>query len=163
MLKTTLILILLSALVPPFIIVLKGRRIRFISMCLYIVAIVYLIIFRRIINAEGSGVRQINIVPFHSYQLFAQPDIRWQIYQNILLFVPFGFLIPWATERGFVQTLLAGCLFSVGIEVIQYVFCLGFCELDDIIHNTFGTVIGYGYCKLLALFKKRIEKYFQRK
>jgi glycopeptide antibiotics resistance protein len=31
---------------------------------------------------------------------------------------------------------------SAGIEFLQYHFCLGRCEIDDVIHNTAGALLG---------------------
>ena len=58
------------------------------------------------------------------------------IIQNILLFIPLGFLI--GGKRGIV----AGVLLSIGIELTQYIFRLGYCELDDVLNNTIGAAIG---------------------
>lgn len=58
------------------------------------------------------------------------------IFKNIALFVPFGFII------GGRKCVLLGFLFSSGIEVTQYVTRLGYCELDDVLNNTVGTVLG---------------------
>ena len=55
---------------------------------------------------------------------------------NILLFVPLGFLL------GGWKVVLFGFLFSSGIEIIQYTGRLGYCELDDVLHNTIGAGIG---------------------
>lgn len=59
---------------------------------------------------------------------------------NILFFVPFGLFFPlkkWKT------VLLTSLVFSVAIEGIQYVGGFGLCELDDVICNTVGAMIGY--------------------
>lgn len=63
---------------------------------------------------------------------------------NIILFVPFGFLLPflWPKLNSW-KTTLIGLLFSVCIEITQYIFQLGCCDIDDIINNTFGTFLGY--------------------
>ena len=55
---------------------------------------------------------------------------------NILLFVPLGFLL--GDRRG----ILVGFLFSTSIEIIQFFFRLGFCEIDDVLNNTIGTAVG---------------------
>ena len=57
------------------------------------------------------------------------------IFKNIVLFIPFGYIIG---GRKGVQL---GFLFSCGIEVTQYVARLGYCELDDVLNNTVGTVL----------------------
>lgn len=71
------------------------------------------------------------------------------IIQNILLFIPLGFLI--GGKRG----IIAGLLLSIGIELTQYTFRLGYCELDDVLNNTIGTAIG---SLLFKKFGKRIEQ-----
>ena len=71
------------------------------------------------------------------------------IIQNILLFIPLGFLI--GGKRG----IIAGVLLSIGIESIQFIFRLGYCELDDVLNNTMGTAIG---SLLFKKFGKRIEQ-----
>ena len=71
------------------------------------------------------------------------------IIQNILLFIPFGFLI--GGKRG----IIAGVLLSIGIELTQYIAVLGYCELDDVLNNTIGAAIG---SLLFKKFGKRIEQ-----
>lgn len=61
--------------------------------------------------------------------------------KNILLFVPFGFLMPW--DMNWKKALFIGLLASGFIEITQYVTMLGECEVDDVIANTCGTVIGF--------------------
>ena len=58
------------------------------------------------------------------------------IFKNIALFVPFGFIV------GGRKGVLLGFLFSCGIEITQYITRLGYCELDDMLNNTMRTVIG---------------------
>ena len=71
------------------------------------------------------------------------------IIQNILLFIPLGFLI--GGKRG----IIAGVLLSIGIELTQYIAVLGYCELDDVLNNTIGAAIG---ALLFKKFEKRIEQ-----
>ena len=75
------------------------------------------------------------------------------IIQNILLFVPLGFLI--GGKRG----IIAGVLLSIGIELTQYIFRLGYCELDDVLNNTIGTATG---SLLFKKFGKRIERIIKK-
>jgi glycopeptide antibiotics resistance protein len=65
---------------------------------------------------------------------------------NILMFVPFGFLLPVLSKRfrKAWKTYLVGFMLTVGIECIQYFTGRGIFEIDDIIGNTIGTMIGYG-------------------
>ena len=64
---------------------------------------------------------------------------------NILLFVPFGFLLPLTGIRmqNWLAVTFIGMVLSLMIELIQYVTGTGLCELDDLFHNTWGTFTGY--------------------
>lgn len=65
---------------------------------------------------------------------------------NVLLFVPYGFLLPTAkkncNKKFWKWALLIGFLTSLGIEVTQY-FGGRMSEIDDLIANTWGTMLGY--------------------
>ena len=65
--------------------------------------------------------------------------------ENILLFVPFGFTCAWAFPalRRFFKCSLAGFAASLSIEFLQLVTQRGFFQIDDILTNVIGTMIGY--------------------
>lgn len=65
---------------------------------------------------------------------------------SILVFIPFGAVFPGIQWRAL---LLTAVLFSVGIEVIQYAFNLGWREIDDVICNVLGAAIGFGLWKMV--------------
>ncbi len=113
-------------------------------LCSYLLVLCYFTLCRQVLYN-----RQIELNIFWSYRFFSQADIRWQIYLNILLFVPLGFLLPFVLNRKGWQTILTGLLLSLFVEGMQYFFRLGFCEFDDVFHNTLGIALGYGYWALL--------------
>lgn len=70
-------------------------------------------------------------------------DHAWVI-ENIFLFLPFGFLFPvWLSKKKTAWTIPVGFLCSVAIEYCQLRTGRGFCQLDDVIMNTLGAVIGF--------------------
>lgn len=72
---------------------------------------------------------------------------------NIILFIPFGILLPLAFRiEG--KTILLGCLVSCFIEAMQFAFAMGAADIDDIILNTLGAVIGY----IIYIIAKHIFK-----
>ena len=75
---------------------------------------------------------------------------------NIILFIPFGFLLPyiWPKLR-FWKTISISFLVSVIIEATQYVAQLGCCDIDDIFNNTLGSCIGYACYKMWKYFYNR--------
>ena len=76
------------------------------------------------------------------------------VIENILLFVPFGVLFPLAVagskngdgravDRLSKCTVLFGFLCSVCIETVQLITERGYCQLDDVVMNTLGSLAGY--------------------
>ena len=64
-----------------------------------------------------------------------------QMFCNVLLFIPFGAVLK-LLGLNTRLILLFGFTFSCSIELFQYLLKLGLCELDDVFHNTLGTLIG---------------------
>ena len=64
---------------------------------------------------------------------------------NIVVFVPFGFLLPYVQKGAakFPVLLLNAFLFVVGIEVFQLFSAFGAFDVDDILLNCFGASMGW--------------------
>ena len=63
---------------------------------------------------------------------------------NILIFVPYGFFISMASRsRGFFKTLFFSMGLSLCVEIIQLFTREGSFDVDDILLNTIGGVLGY--------------------
>lgn len=84
--------------------------------------------------------------------------------ENILLFIPFGILVPilWKYNRSIIRTTLMSFACSVLIELTQLATGRGYFEIDDIILNTLGGIIGYivfecFYDSYLAIKKRTLE------
>ena len=66
------------------------------------------------------------------------------LFGNILIFLPFGFFISMAGKtRGFFKTLFYSLALSLCVEVLQLVTRVGSFDVDDILLNTVGGVLGY--------------------
>lgn len=64
--------------------------------------------------------------------------------ENIVLFVPFGVLFPLVFKKWLRWfTIPIGFLISVGIEYTQLMTGRGYCQIDDVVTNTAGAVIGF--------------------
>ena len=79
---------------------------------------------------------------------------------NFCMFIPFGIWLPLGIKwfRKFWKTYLVGFVFSLFIECIQLVFRRGIFELDDILGNTVGAMIGYGLFAIALLIVNKIKK-----
>lgn len=89
----------------------------------------------------------VNLIPFKTLI----QDIQYSkvhLFLNILLFIPFGILFPLAYPRrsSFLTFTMIALLCILGIELTQRLTYLGIFDIDDIILNLLGCLIGYfGY------------------
>ncbi|MNO15022.1 VanZ like family protein [compost metagenome] len=83
------------------------------------------------------------------------------IFGNILIFAPLGFFLPllWERFRAFSKTVLFGLVVSLVIECSQLFLVRG-TDIDDLILNTTGTVVGYlAFIMFSKLFFKFKDKF----
>lgn len=80
---------------------------------------------------------------------------------NVVVFIPFGFLIPYVLKRGrnFFVMLINAFLFVLGIEVFQLFSAFGAFDVDDILLNCVGAILGYfAYLAYEGIKKQRRRK-----
>lgn len=80
---------------------------------------------------------------------------------NVVVFIPFGFLIPYVLKRGrnFFVMLINAFLFVLGIEVFQLFSAFGAFDVDDILLNCVGAILGYfAYLAYEGIKKQRIRR-----
>ena len=69
-----------------------------------------------------------------------------QVYMNLMLFVPMGYLLPylfaWFRARVTIRPAAACFLISFLIENLQLIFRRGFYDMDDLASNTLGGILG---------------------
>ena len=69
-----------------------------------------------------------------------------QVYMNMMLYVPMGYLLPYVFEffraRSRVRPVLACFVVSFVTENLQLIFRRGFYDVDDLMANTLGGLIG---------------------
>lgn len=83
---------------------------------------------------------------------------------NIVVFVPVGVLAGSFFRRmTWMRAIMYGAGLSVGIEALQFVFGKGLTEVDDVIHNTIGCLIGYGLFLFISERIKRIVLIFSKR
>lgn len=68
---------------------------------------------------------------------------RQDTLKNVLAFIPFGFLVCFACKRyRVVVALLAGLFLSETVECLQAILKKGIFDVNDLLANTLGVVIG---------------------
>lgn len=131
-----------------------------------ILILFFTFIVRETFEVRHVGSRGIMLIPFRElHSLFTSPNHSfyfWQIFLNILLFIPFGFMLSCylykyhRPQHLFLSILLSGLFVSVSVELLQYLTSRGFTEIDDVINNTAGTMIGwFGYDRMLKAVKRK--------
>lgn len=100
-----------------------------------------------------------NFKPFWSYMEIAngRTELLWENIMNVIMFVPIGILIGSQSrnkKKGWLVAFFMGLCLSVGIEIMQYMSQKGFSEVDDVMHNTLGCLIGYGACLCVVCIYK---------
>lgn len=106
-----------------------------------------------IIENEKDGLRNINLIPFKSISPYlrniTEPYAFKNIIANILVFIPLGFFVSNKNSKNVFKTLVICISVILSIECIQLLFKIGFFDVDDIILNFIGSLIGMGINKIL--------------
>src|SRR5699024_9417552 len=85
---------------------------------------------------ENQRVRALSLVQLNDF--WESASLFTQIFGyggHFAFFVPFG-LLAFLLDRRIGSTTLIGAGFSLLIEVSQYIFQLGFSDIDDLVFNT---------------------------
>ena len=86
------------------------------------------------------------------------------LFGNILIFVPYGFFISMAAvRRGFFKTLFYSFGLSLCVEVVQLFTRVGSFDVDDILLNTIGGVLGYILFVICNVIRRRYHVRRQKK
>ena len=113
---------------------------------LSILFIISLTLFPIRFGYKFEGFKIFNITPFKMIlTMLSEYPLEQFIYNvvgNIVLFVPFGFFIYIKCGKNKNKALLAVFIMTLGVEFIQGFIPYRFCDIDDIILNTFGGYIG---------------------
>lgn len=101
----------------------------------------------------------INMLPFHDY-FNGRGDTVRQIILNVVMMIPFGFLLPIVKKQNILSCIIRTFIFSLSIELLQPLIS-GFrvADITDIITNTMGGIIGY---LIYLLFKPLVNIVLQR-
>lgn len=131
-------------------------------MYLYLGVVMYFTVMPVIVSLPFifSHAYTINIIPFVDY-INEWGDYLKDIFLNVLMTIPFGFLFPMTqgkNKRGFLRTVLFTFLLSFCIEFAQFILVdYRLTDITDIITNTFGGMIGYLFYLLTVRDSHRIR------
>ena len=107
-----------------------------------------------------DNTRAVNLIPFSfikDYVVDKQPLGIANIVGNIVMFIPMGIFLS-MKEKRFGKILLWIVVSSICIEVIQYAFIRGISDIDDVILNSVGGLIGIACYKISKLLGNKSDK-----
>ena len=133
-----------------------------------IVLFKYVSLFYLIRNLNNlNGFRSINVIPFKSIFEFSKIMFTKNFFRgfnniivNIFMFSPLGYFLPLMFKKfkNLKNTILLSLTISLTFEICQYFLYLGSTDIDDVILNTMGALIGFLFYKFLCKVIKNRDK-----
>lgn len=129
----------------------RQKRIFILLFLLYLALVVYLTCFGERMENVSDGSPRYNLRPFHEIKRFwnnrhivGTRGMFLNIFGNVLLFMPLGaFLCAVPKKTNILICFVISAFSSLLIETLQFCFNLGCFDVDDLILNTTGGLLGY--------------------
>ena len=127
------------------------------SAALLLIEYVFFIFCSTVIFRTAGATRQYDIHPFWSYD---RPELLVENIMNVIVFIPVGMMLGslLRVKGSWAIALLIGCSISLTIESLQFLFIKGFSEVDDVMDNTVGCLVGWFMVKGSRLMVKGCHK-----
>lgn len=140
-----------------------------ISLCFYLMILTWMVLFKYLtipeiishftFSYDGPYWNIHNFVPFKTiiYYLFLANEINTNIRVenlagNIIGFIPFGVILPLLSRKfmSLKKVMLATFCLSFMFECMQLIFRFGSFDVDDLMLNTLGGIVGYLFVKVVV-------------
>ena len=128
----------------------------------FLIYLALLVYFLFLMESRESTYRGYNLIPFKSIRMFFEYYFIYHqfsfeywflnIFGNIFLLLPFGMLLPVILDRRLSRprVFLASFFLTSAIELTQLYTGLGEMDVDDVILNVLGAMIGYELIRRLG-------------
>lgn len=136
----------------------------------YIFLLAKILLFKQVSHlelfyADRIISRTINLAPFATmFAYFSGENFNiWialmNVVGNIVLFIPLSlYLQIFKKNKNILSCVALVCIISLSVEAIQYILGIGRTDIDDIILNTFGGLLGVVIYKAIYLLLKDENK-----
>ncbi len=126
---------------------------------------IYLVLLFQLVTSQDiSALHSTNFMPFREilrYDVGTRAFFK-QVIGNILLFIPFGYFISsYCNIKNLGTISIVTLLSSLSIEVVQHFIGRSF-DVDDIILNVVGGVIGFLFYISLNAIREHLPKFLRR-
>ena len=135
----------------------KKRMLRVLA-AVYLAALVWIILFKMALSPEQlPSLRNVNLIPFGDALVVNGKADYGEVFQNLLIFVPFGVYLQMLFPRlAFWKKAALAAGASLILEILQFILAVGASDITDLLANTLGAIAGVaGYLLLEKLLGKR--------
>ena len=141
----------------------KETKQQLLTTCLlvvYLFILTWIILFKiQFSIQELDHLRSINLIPFHESVIVNNRIEFSEIYDNILVFIPFGLYVSMLKNNWpFLKKVIPIVSVSLLYEVLQFIFAVGASDITDLIGNTLGGIIGIA---IYLIFRKSLKTDFK--
>lgn len=122
-----------------------------------------LLLFGMVTNTDVQSISN-NFMPFREILRYSigSKHFMWNVIGNILIFIPFGFIVSSIIDSKKIgKPLIATFISSLTIELVQMFIGRSF-DIDDIILNCVGGILGYFLFIGLSAIKSHLPSFLQR-
>lgn len=145
-------------------IIINKKKIVLYNDLLILLFIVYILCLFHVVTFQDVNFGNSNFIPFKEmfrYEFLSRLFIK-NVMGNVLLFVPYGFFSCYILKtRKFYVPFILLIVASVTIETVQYYIGRVF-DIDDIILNIVGGIIGYIIYVILDKINNNLPKIFKK-
>ena len=132
----------------------KRKTVWWIALIIYLFVLFRITVFRSGFSFDNLFGGTFNLSLFSEYMRFASNG-SWRVFLyyflgNIICFIPFGALLCSEKRNNAFAVFIVSLLLSITIEMLQFVFGTGVSEIDDVILNSCGSMLGYYLIKRIS-------------
>ena len=134
----------------------------------YLLLLGYAVFFSSGFGREEHAEYRYNLTLFQEIGRYYGVGIRtgsWRLFWfnvvgNVCVFVPFGAFLPalFAKCQKFSSVFLFTLELSLAVEIVQLVTKIGSFDVDDLLLNTIGGILGYFVYKIMSKKKAKTKK-----
>ena len=128
-------------------------KLSFLLLTIHFIVVIYFVLFSdRLGRTDTFQNFRYNLTPLNEIRRFIRyrdqvstGSFILNLIGNIMVFFPFGFLIPLWRQKNTGVVRIAGYAFlvSLGIELLQLITRVGVFDVDDLLLNVSGAILGY--------------------
>ena len=147
----------------------KRQKLGWVIFIVYLIFLAYFLFFSEDFG-RGSHLQEeyaYNLVPLKEIRRFITyrhvvgiKSFLLKIVGNIAGFMPFGFFLPVISRRSrhWYNMVLLSFLFNLSIVSVQLVFKVGSFDVDDMILNTLGGILGFIFYRIVQTIRVRRKR-----